>query len=160
MIAGPQAYICNECVQLCTKIIDEECQFEEQLPKDIDEETNKEIRKEQKEFLDTFMNAIEEKNTAFKVRLNGRALCTVGMKSDGFTMIELRNSSGPYGLQSTKIDITGIPSDYRTQAFWNEERLEIGDKVEIEVVKTEKIDQPKLERDSYAREKKKKEKKT
>ncbi|PKM70536.1 MAG: ATP-dependent Clp protease ATP-binding subunit ClpX, partial [Firmicutes bacterium HGW-Firmicutes-18] len=62
LIAGPNVYICNECVELCKEIIDEEIDFLE------DEEFNSLPKpKEIKEFLDKYVIKQDEAKKALSV---------------------------------------------------------------------------------------------
>ena len=62
LIAGPNVYICNECVELCKEIIDEEIDFLE------DEEfKNLPKPKEIKEFLDKYVIKQDEAKKALAV---------------------------------------------------------------------------------------------
>ena len=51
LIAGPDAYICNECVELCESILDDELRESEELDFDFELKTPKEI----KEVLDSYV---------------------------------------------------------------------------------------------------------
>ena len=51
IIAGPNAYICNECVDLCHEIIAQETNSSSEFSADIDLSTPKEI----KDFLDSYV---------------------------------------------------------------------------------------------------------
>jgi ATP-dependent Clp protease ATP-binding subunit ClpX len=58
LIAGPAVYICDECIQLCSEIIEEETQ------KDVSESQNLMIPKEVKEILDEY---VIEQDSAKKI---------------------------------------------------------------------------------------------
>ena len=45
MVAGPNAYICNECIELCREIVKEDLQFEEPADFDLDFNANRNIPK-------------------------------------------------------------------------------------------------------------------
>ena len=51
IIAGPNAYICNECVDLCKEIISQETDSQGSFSGDVELSTPKEI----KEFLDSYV---------------------------------------------------------------------------------------------------------
>lgn len=63
LIAGPDAYICNECVELCESILDEELRESEELDFDFELKTPKEI----KEVLDSYVIKQEAAKKALAV---------------------------------------------------------------------------------------------
>lgn len=63
LIAGPDAYICNECVELCESILDEELRESEELDFDFELKTPKEI----KDVLDSYVIKQEAAKKALAV---------------------------------------------------------------------------------------------
>lgn len=63
LIAGPDAYICNECVELCESILDDELRESEELDFDFELKTPKEI----KEVLDSYVIKQEAAKKALAV---------------------------------------------------------------------------------------------
>src|SRR5690606_39444048 len=75
LIAGPGVYICDECIELCNEIIEEE------LHEDIDVELGNVPRpKEIKEILDQYVVGQEAAKKALSVAEIGRASCRAGVR--------------------------------------------------------------------------------
>ncbi|MEI6132033.1 MAG: ATP-dependent Clp protease ATP-binding subunit ClpX [Bacillota bacterium] len=66
LIAGPGVYICNECVELCTEIIDEEFDIVPDMPEDLKLDALPKP-KEMKEILDQYVIGQDEAKKALSV---------------------------------------------------------------------------------------------
>ena len=99
LIAGPGVFICDECVQVCKKILDEE---EEVLATEFQEDVPK--PKEIKEYLDQYVIGQEEAKKIFSVAVyNHYKRISMGKKVKGDVEIEKSNVLiiGPTGAGKT-----------------------------------------------------------
>ncbi len=100
LIAGPQVYICNECVDLCSEIIEEEFEDDDKL----DDLANMPTPKEIKEHLDQYVIGQDEAKKALSVAVyNHYKRINVPVKKDD--EVELQKSNilllGPTGSGKT-----------------------------------------------------------
>ncbi|NLM20798.1 MAG: AAA domain-containing protein, partial [Peptococcaceae bacterium] len=111
LVAGPGVYICDECIELCNEIIDEELQ--DDVGSDIGEIPKP---KEIKSVLDMYVVGQEEAKKALSVAVyNHYKRISIGMKIDD---VELQKSNiimlGPTGsgktlLASTLAKVLNVP---------------------------------------------------
>ena len=99
LIAGPNVYICDECIELCSEIIEEE--FEEA---GVSESINMPVPKEIKTHLDEYVIGQQDAKKALAVAVYNhyKRINATGKKSDG---VELQKSNilllGPTGSGKT-----------------------------------------------------------
>ena len=103
MISGPSGtYICDECIELCAELIEEELELDEQEPGD--EEINLLKPKEIKEFLDEYVIGQEEAKKVLSVAVYNHYKRILAVRDKNLD-VELQKSNilmlGPTGSGKT-----------------------------------------------------------
>ena len=117
MIAGPNGtYICDDCVAICTEIIEEELDFNDRAALD---DINLLTPEEMKAFLDEYVIGQDEAKKVLSVAVYNHYKRILAEQDLG---VELQKSNilmlGPTGCGKTSCFIgrcSGIPSGYRTR---------------------------------------------
>jgi hypothetical protein len=91
---------------------------------------------------------------AFKVSLNGKHVCTAGVRDFGVVSAIVtwvrrkpeKSRDGKCIEEELTADIGGLDSDVNEHLKWFARRLHVGERITVEVVESDRVDRPKRRR--------------
>lgn len=105
IIAGPGVYICNECVKVCSNIIEDDLYEDTELTYTLNEETELPNPAEIKSILDTYVIGQEEAKKTLSVAVYNHYKRINSEKDEGENEVEIQKSNvlllGPTGCGKT-----------------------------------------------------------